>query len=274
MWKGTLCLGETKLPLKLFAAVEDRDVHFRLLERATGRPVHQRMLKSDSDEIVPADSIEKGYPTEDGAFVLLSKQELAALAPAPSRNIEVLHFVEHGQVTPEWVVRPYHLAPDGAPEAYVALREALSAEGVDAVLRWVMRNVEYTGLLSASGEYLTLVTLRHRGEVLEPSALPKPSGRAHSAKEAQMAEQLVQAFADEFAPETYANEHRERILQLVAQKAQGKRVQLPKAKAKQTAPNLADALQKSLQSLNLAPKPKRRSAHATRRTSRTEHTHA
>lgn len=274
MWKGAVCLGDTKVPLKLFAAVEDRDVHFRLLERATGRPVHQRMVSSENDEVVPPENIEKGYPTEDGAFVLLSKQELSELAPPPSRNIEVLHFVEHAQVTPEWVVRPYHLAPDGAAEAYVALREALRAEGLDAVVRWVMRNVEYTGLLSAVGDYLTLVTLRHRGEVLEPSALPRPSSREHSAKEVQMAEQLVEAFADEFAPETYANEHRERVLALVAQKAQGKRVQLPKPKQKEAAPDLSDALQKSLQSLHLSPKPKGRAPRAARKASRTESSHA
>ena len=46
-------------------------------------------------------------------------------------------------------------------------------------------------VLQAIGDYLFLITLRHAEEVITASALPKPSGRPASDKEAKMAEQLI-----------------------------------------------------------------------------------
>lgn len=245
IWKGVIKLGSVQVPVKLYSAVQDRDVHFTLLDRKHHARVEQRMVKPDSDEAVAHEQIRKGY-LSDGSYVMLEREELGQLAPEPSRDIEVTRFVAGDALGPEWFVRPYYLAPDGSQDAYLALQRALAEEGREGVAQWVMRGVEYRGVLRAQGPHLVLVTLRHPDEVLATDELPQPGGRAHNEKEAKMAEQLVLAFADAFDPSQYHNEHRDRLLALVDAKAKGKRPRLKPVPEKRTAPDLADALRKSL----------------------------
>jgi DNA end-binding protein Ku len=245
IWKGMIQLEGMRVPVKLYSAVQDRDVHFTLLDRKRHTRVEQRMVKPESDEAVPYEQIRRGY-LSDGNYVMLAKEELAQLAPKPSRDIEVTRFVSCDELGPEWFVRPYYLGPDGAQESYFALQRALAEEGREGIARWVMRGVEYHGVLRPQGSHLMLVTLRHPDEVVATGDIPLPSGRAHNEKEAKMAEQLVLAFSDEFDPAQYQNEHRERLLALVKAKASGKRMRLAPVSEKRAAPDLTAALRKSL----------------------------
>jgi non-homologous end joining protein Ku len=71
-------------------------------------------------------------------------------------------------------------------------------------------------------------------------------GRAHSEREEKLAEQLILAYEADFDPTVFKNEHRDRVLSLVEAKAAGKRPRLPALQKKKAAPDLADALKKSL----------------------------
>jgi DNA end-binding protein Ku len=245
IWKGVVRLGRLSVPVKLYSAVQDRDVHFTLLDKKQRARVEQRMVKPDSDEAVAYDQIRKGY-LSDGSYVMLERDELAKLAPEPSREIAVSRFVAEDELGPEWFVRPYFLGPDGSQDSYFALQRALDEEGREGIAHWVMRGVEYRGVLRAEGPYLVLVTLRHPNELIATGEIELPSGRAHNEKEAKMAEQLVLAFADDFDPAQYRNEHRDRVLELVDAKAAGKRPRLKPVKEKRAAPDLSNALRKSL----------------------------
>jgi DNA end-binding protein Ku len=259
MWKGVIALGSTKVGVKLYSAVQDRDIHFKLLERKKHAPVEQRMVKPETDEAVPYEEVRKGFLSE-GSYVMLEKEELAKLAPKPSRDIEITRFVTFDHLGPEWFVRPYYLGPDGDVESYFALQQALADAGREGIVHWVMRNTEYTGVLRAVGEHLMLITLRHQDEVVSTKDVRMPSGREHTAKEAQMAEQLIAAFEDEFDPTLYHNEHRERVIELVDAKAKGKRVRLKKVQEKKPEASLADALQRSLMSIHKKGESERKSA--------------
>lgn len=245
MWKGVLNVGGVKLPVKLYAAVQDRDVHFTLLAPKSHTPVQQQMVKPDDGEIVPYNEIKKGYETE-GSFVVLGKDELAKLAPKPSRDIEVETFVTPQKLGPEWFVRPYYLGPDGDVEHYTALARALHEAEREGIAHWVMRNQEYTGALRSDGSVLSLITLRHADELVDLGALPDAEARAHSEKEAKMAEQLISAYEGEFDPKEFVNEHRDRVLQLIDMKAHGKRVRLKPVHEKKAEASLVSALEKSL----------------------------
>ncbi len=245
MWKGSLQLGSHQLGVKLYAALQDRDVHFKLLDRKRRAPVSQRMVDPESAQPVEYATIQKGY-FRDGSYVMLSKEELADLAPTASRAIEVETVVGDDKLGPEWFVRPYYLGPDGSVDRYAALARALFEEKREGIARWVMRGIEYTGVLRSDGEHLMLITLRHRDEVVSAADLPELKGRAHSEREEKLAEQLILAYEAEFDPSEFKNEHRERVLSLIEAKAAGKRPRLPTLQKKKVAPDLSDALQKSL----------------------------
>src|SRR5262245_36950057 len=92
IWKGELKLGSTKLPVKLYSAVEDRSVRFHILDRSRTR-VKQHMVEPESGKEVPNAEIRKGYEIEPGKFVLLDEADLKTLVPEPSRDIEVSEFL-------------------------------------------------------------------------------------------------------------------------------------------------------------------------------------
>jgi DNA end-binding protein Ku len=245
IWKGVIQVGTQQVPVKLYSAVEDRSVHFGLLDANSGKPVKQQLVNPRSNEVVEYANVQRGYKIDDG-YVVLHRDELEALTPASTRDITISRFVTPQKLGAEWYVRPYFLGPDGDDELYFSLATALADERQEGVAHWVMRRKEYVGALREHEGYLLLITLRHAEEVIVREKLPVPEGRAHSAKELQMAEQLVLGFSDEFDPHQYRDEYRDRVLSFVAAKAQGKTPRLRTMRPKSTEANLHDALAKSL----------------------------
>ena len=68
MWKADLALGETKVPVKLYAAVRDTKVHFRLLHAADHAPVKQQMVDPETEEPVAAEQIKKAVAVDRGVY--------------------------------------------------------------------------------------------------------------------------------------------------------------------------------------------------------------
>jgi DNA end-binding protein Ku len=247
MWKGTLRVGSQRLPVKLYAALIERGVHFRLLERRTGKPVQQQLLDPSTEEPVAFEEVTRGFAVRRG-FVRLTPDELDTLTPKPSRDIAVSGFVSTQKLSPEWLLRPYYLGPDGDESGYFALAEALADADKEGIAHWVMRNHEYSGVLCAENGYLMLITLRHADEVIAKKDLPEPKGRAHTDRELKMAEQLIAAYEDAWDAQAFHDDYRERVLAFVAQKAKGKKPRLKRPVVKRER-DLSDALEKSLAGL-------------------------
>lgn len=246
IWKAHITFGAVDVPVKLYSAVQDRAVHFRLLDARGHQPVKQRMVDPDTGEVVDPADIRRAYPADDGDLVILDEEELAEATPEPSREITISRFVAPEKITHQWYDRPYFLGPDEDDGAYFALVAALGKRGVEGVAHWTLRGTEYVGALRAEGDYLMLITLRHAGEVVPASALPAPTGRALDEREIDMAKQLVAAMEDPFDIAAYHDEYRERVLEYVQAKAAGKVVKFPRAPTRNTEVDLADVLQASL----------------------------
>jgi DNA end-binding protein Ku len=245
IWKGRIQFGGVDVPVKLYSAVQDRSVRFRLLDAKRQEPVKQQMVNPDTGDVVAYEEVRRAVQA-DGKLVLLDDEELAELEPEGDREIEVTRFVEPEQITHQWYDRPYYLGPDGRDDGYFALASALRKQQKEGVARWVMRKKEYVGSLRAEGDYLMLITLRHAGEVIPASALEPPGGRELDKRELAMAKQLIAAMEDELDLAAYRDEYRDRVLELVEAKAAGKVLKFPKAPKKRTEKSLADVLEKSL----------------------------
>ena len=248
IWKGELKIGAAKVPVKLYSAVVDRTVHFHILDKHKMR-VKQHMVTPDSGDEVATAEIQKGYEIEPGRFVVVTDEELAKLEPKASRDIEVTEFVPPEAISQQWYERPYYLGPDGDEKSYFALAEALNNRDREGVAHWVMRKKNYVGALRAEGDYLFLVTLRNAAEVISAKDLPKPAGRAPTAKELNMAKQLIGMLEDEFNPADYKDEYRERVMEFLEKKAKGKAPRLRAVKTKRKPSSLDSVLEKSLKAL-------------------------
>jgi DNA end-binding protein Ku len=246
IWKGVISLGESLVPVKFYAAVEEKGVHFRLLHGQDLTPVSQEMVHPETNEIVPAEAIRHGYATEDGRLVILSEEELHGLEPEPSHAIGILTFLPAATIDHRWHERPYFLGPDGEAAAYSALIEALDGTGTEALARWVMRNKEYFGVLRLREGYPLMVTLRYAEEVVELANLQIPAGREIDPRELAMAGQLVAMMADTFDPHQYRDEFRQRVLDFINAKAGGKIIPLRPPPPPKATQDLKEALEASL----------------------------
>lgn len=247
IWKGVIRLGEEAVPVKLHSAVTDRTIRFRLLDQPGGAPVEQRMVDPDTGKTVPFEKIRRGFETETGEIVVLEDKEIEKLEPPESRDIEIVRVVPSAAIDHRWYVRPYWLAPDGDPEAYFALAQALEEDDREGVARWTMRKKEYQGALHPRDGYLMLVTLRHASEVVSAAELEGPTGRELDPRERAMAIQLIEALSGEFEPESYQDEYRNRVAELIEAKASGKRVRIEPERERRRPESLATALEKSLE---------------------------
>ncbi|HKN82653.1 MAG TPA: Ku protein [Pyrinomonadaceae bacterium] len=249
IWKGEIKLGTTKLPVKLYSAVQDQTVRFHVLDDRAKKRVKQHMVDPDSGEEVPAEEIRKGYEIEPGKYVILTEEDLEKLQPPPSRDIEIVEFVPQTKISQQWYERPYYAGPDGDEKEYFALVEALQNSESEGVAHWVMRNKYYAGALRAVDDYLFLFTLRDAKEVILADDLTKPSGAAPTQKELAMARQLVEMLQGEFNPAEYKDEYRERVKEFIEKKAKGHAPKLKAVKPKRKTAALDSVLAKSIESL-------------------------
>jgi DNA end-binding protein Ku len=232
IWKGVVKIGASEVAIKLYSAVQDRSIHFRLLHEKDLAPVKQQMVDPGTEEVVPSDAIRKAYPLTKRAAVILEEEDLQQLEPEPSRDIEITRFVDPDEIDHRWYERAYFLGPDGSTPAYFALAAALERQNKEGVAKWVMRGKRYIGALRAEDGYLALITLRHAEEVIDASALPSPGGRALEKREIAMGVQLVEALTDTFNPADYRDDYRERVLELVHTKAAGRKPKVTKFRPK------------------------------------------
>ncbi|MFP4355483.1 MAG: Ku protein [Phycisphaerae bacterium] len=256
-YKGIIQFGSIAVPVKLYAAIEDRNIHFHTIHDQDKVRLKQQMVCLAEDKPVESDELVKGLQVGQDEYVRVEPQQLDELAPESSRVIEVKRFVSPEQIDPRYYDRPYHLGPDGDVDAYRLLRRGLAKTKRVGICSWTMRKRDYDGVLELSGQTLGLVTLHYPDEVAEVNQLdlPKPEVKAAERKTARY---LIDELADAFQPEQYDDEFRRRLAELVRTKAEGK---TPKPKKiKQAPPEVPDDLQAALEaSLQQARKNKQKS---------------
>jgi DNA end-binding protein Ku len=232
IWTGSISFGLVTVPVRLVSATRSQDVRFHQLEAETGARIRYRRVSEQTGDEVPNDQIVKGYELEPGRYVVLEADELAALKPKASRQIEIEDFVDLSEIDPIYFEQPYYLVPDkDAAKAYRLLTDVMEDEGKVAVGRFVLRSKEALVAIRPVDGVLCLETMRYADEVLaadreqpiaEPAAEP-------TERELEMARQLVQSLAGTFDPEKYRDEYREEVLALIDRKAAGEEIVAPAA---------------------------------------------
>jgi DNA end-binding protein Ku len=254
IWSGSISFGLLNVPVKLYSAVSKQTVRFRELREGDGSRVkHKRVAESDGKE-VPYEKIVKGYEYAPDQYVVLSRDELSELDPQRTRAIEIQDFVDLDEIDPIYFEQPYYLGPDkGAARAYALLVQAMKESRKVAIARFVLRNKEHLAAIRPMGDVLTLTTMRFHDEVTSPSDLDgevfeEEKPKKPEKRELEMAKQLIESLANDFKPNSYRDEYREELLDLLERKAAGKEViSAPTEEPKPTkAPDLMAALEESL----------------------------
>jgi len=247
VWSGSISFVLINIPVKLFAATEDRRVHFRNLCGECNTPINLKRWCTRCEKEVPYENINKGFPIEKNRFVVFTTKELGALEPEDAGIIKVDKFVDTAEIIPIAFDSFYFIAPDkGAEKAYALLQKVLSLHNRAMVARVVMHGKEHVCFIQAYQKGLLLTTLHYAEEIHDMTEvikeLPSPSE-----EEIKLASQLVEKLSGRLELEEYKDNYRSTVEKMVMQKEKGEEI-IVEVRPKPSAPkDLMQELRRSIE---------------------------
>lgn len=249
IWKGAINFGLVHIPVSLWKATRPQDIRFNMLHEKDLAPVKQKRVCSVEHTEVPSDEIVKGYEISKGEYVTVEPEELEALEPENSHSIDIEDFVDLAEVDPIYYETAYYLSPDkGAAKPYSLLVAAMEQSGKAAIARFVLRTKQHLVLMRPMGNGIGMSTLFYADEVMSLEEVPAiPKSINLTDQELQMAVRLIESMSRDFDPEQYEDTHREKIVEMLEQKAKGKKISVqPRKEEPARVIDLVSALQASL----------------------------
>ena len=246
---GTISFGLVAIPIRLYTAASSASVSFNLLHAACGSRIKQQTFCPTCNQTVERSALVRGYEALKGQYVRVTDDELKALEGEASQTIDIAEFVPLPQVDPIYFEKTYYLGPDkGGEKPYRLLADAMAKSEQVAVAKFIMRGKETLVLIRAAQGGLMLHTMYFADEVRDFGEIERGQSAKITDREMELALQLIKGLASEaFQPEQYKDEYRQRVLDLVNSKAEGK--QLTAAPAVAERPRVVDlmaALKESL----------------------------
>src|ERR1700690_953328 len=232
IWAGAISFGMVVIPVKLYAATEQRDVAFRQVHAEDGgRVQYRRFCSLDGEEVAYSD-VAKGYELATGDVVVLTDDDLSELPLATAKRIDVLHFSPAGQLDPILSNKAYYLEPEPAGvRAYALFRDALERSGRGAGAKVAIRQREALAALRVREGVLVLETLLWPDEVRAPDFKFLDEDIDVRSQELKMAASLIDTMTEDFDPSLYKDTYREALEALVQAKIEGNEVVRPAGQA-------------------------------------------
>lgn len=250
MWKGSISFGLVNIPVKMYTATEDKDIRFRQLHKEDHSPVRYIKSCQSCEKELSTDDIIKGYEYQPGEFVIIEEEDLKELEPEASKTIEILDFVDLKEIDPIFFDKTYFLAPgETGSKAYALLRNAMAEMDKIAIAKIIIRAKESLAAVRIYNRCIVLETIFYPDEIRDYNLIPGVLDQENvvNEKELMMAKQIIQNLSTQFEPEKYSNEYREKLLQLIEAKIDGKEISKAPNVAKNNVVDLMSALQASLE---------------------------
>jgi len=253
IWSGAISFGLVNVPVKLYNAVQRKNIQFNQLHGSDHGRIQQRRVCSIDGQEVAFEDIVKGYEFTPGQYVVVEPEELEAVAARKTRLIEVEQFIDLDEVDPLMFDSSYYVAPAvGAAKPFRLMVDAMRSAGKVGIGRFVLRQKEHLVALRVQGDALVLVTLVYADEVVPAASLEDAGdGLADvSERELAMARQLIEMLSAPFDPERFHDEYREALLALIERKVTGEEIAIaPPVSEPAAVPDLMAALQASVEAL-------------------------
>jgi DNA end-binding protein Ku len=227
IWSGTLTFGLLNVPVSLMSGEQRSRLHFHLLDGRDKKPVHYKRVNAKTGREVPWKEIVKGYEYEKGRFVVLDRSDIRAAAPESHETVEIQSFVDADSIPVQYFEKPYVLVPGKkAEKGYVLLRDTLAETGRIGIARVVIRTKEYLAAVKPDGDALLLLVMRYPEELVDREAFKLPHGAPASfritAREQEMAKQLIGAMAGKWKPDQYEDDFARRLRATIRKKMKRK----------------------------------------------------
>lgn len=286
VWKGSLSLGLVNIPVSLYAATEAKDVRFHLVDKAGRRVRYRRFVERDPDEEIDGGAISppsstgrgnagepgelevayedlvRGFEVDRDRLVTLTPEEIVRARPQPSHTIDLEHFVRLEDIDALYFEKSYYLAPQYGTDArkpYVLLLRAMQDAGRVAIGRFVLRTKPHLVAVRAANDVLALETLYFGDEVRDPKEIRSwLQGIEPTPREVEMAAQLIAMLEADWDPSAHADEYREELLRIIAEKTPSDISGEPWEVQGSAVEDLMEALKASVEAARETKRPKRK----------------
>ena len=228
-WKGQIRLALVSIPVEIYPATKSgAAIRFRQIHEPSGKPVKYEKIVPGIGPI-DVDDIVKGYEMSRGNYVLLDEEEIEAVKLESKRTLELVQFVDAGEIDILYYAKPYYVVPadDLAEEAYIVLREALKRTKMVGLGQLSVRGQEQLAALRPCGRGLILEVLRYADEVNKAANYFRDIGSARpDADLLDLAETLIDKKSGAFDAGDFHNHYVDALKRVIAKKAKtkGKRV--------------------------------------------------
>jgi DNA end-binding protein Ku len=228
-WQGQIRLALVSIPVEIYAATKSgAAISFRQIHEPSGKPInYEKVVQGigpvDRDEIV------RGFEVAKGNYVLLGDDEIEAAKVESRRTLELVQFVDSGEIDVFYFEKPYYVVPadDLAEEAFVVLRDAMKAARKVGIGQISVRGRETLVSLKPCGKGMVLETLRYEDEVRKAQDYFKAIPTTKPDKSLlQLATTLIEQRTAPFDAGEFHDRYVDALKKLIAkkQKSKGKKI--------------------------------------------------
>ncbi len=248
LWTGTISFGLVNVPVRMYSAVTEHDLHFNFVHEKDGSRIGYEKICKKEGMPVPDDEIVKAYEYGKGEWVYLSDEDFEAAQVQGHRTFDISDFVSSDDIDPIFFESTYYLGPqEGAEKVYALLAKALDESGLAGIGTFVMRDREHLGALRIRDGVITLERLYFADEIRDTDDV-KAKGVRVEKRELEMAMELIDRFTGEWKPAKYKDTYRDTLMKIIKQKRTGKKVHVETTPEPEETVDLMEALRQSLES--------------------------
>ncbi|MBR0597159.1 Ku protein [Clostridiales bacterium BAD-6] len=255
--KGAISFGLVYIPVALYTATQDNDIHFNQLHKEDHSRIRYKKTCAHCGKEVSGSDIIKGFEYDKDKYVVVTDEDFEKIKTEKDRTIQILHFADLETINPIYYEKSYHTIPEtGGEKAFELLRTAMKDESKVAIAKTVMGNKETLLAIIPTEDNILINTMFFEDDIKElPKAYAKPELKD---EELTMAKNLIQTMVRSFEPALYKDEYQERLRGLIEQKIAGKEIVAAKEEEKSNVIDLMEALKKSIEQNQPAEPPKKK----------------
>jgi DNA end-binding protein Ku len=206
----------------------------------------------DSEPVREAELV-KGYEYSKGEYVVLEPDEIQAVTPKTSTDMQIVEFVRFEEIDPVYLETSYYVAPgESSEKTYALLFAAMHETGYAAIGQLTMHRRDHVMIVRPGKTGLIAHTMFHADEVRTLDEF-RTDASLVSAKELTLAKTLIQALAASFEPAKFRNQFRDRLRKLIESHAAERQVAAVETPGPDKVIDILDSLKRSLAAVQSAP---------------------
>lgn len=248
-WKGNIAFGLVTVPVKVYSAVLPKEIKFHMLHSVDGGRIRYRRFCEKCGKEVPKDEVVKGYEISKNEYVVLTDEDFEKIPLRTVKSIEIKQFFDSTELGIIYYNNFYYVSPDkGGEKAYYLLKEAMKETQSMAIGKMVMKGKEHLVILKHFNGGLLLAQIHYIDEIRSPAEVPGWGVKVDvSTEELELAKKLILAMKKPLKLETYRDEYKKALMDLIEAKLAGKEIVV--SKGAEEAKSLMEALKESLEAV-------------------------